>query len=102
MESVEVKFINGLTDEEMKNRCKDYAKYLLLKQSLEKMAIQFSCNVVPHLDVNKVVQITDSHKGIYGERFIVQEIVMPLYAGEMSVNATNINMLPSDADIERR
>lgn len=102
LESVEVKFINGLTDEEMKSRCKDYAKYILLKQSLEKMAIQFSCNVVPHLDVNKVVQITDLHKGIYGERFIVQEIVMPLYAGEMSVNATSINMLPSDADIERR
>lgn len=102
MDSVEVNFINGLTDEQMEQRCREYAKYLLLKTSLEKMAIQFSSSIVPHLDVNGVVKITDEHKGIIGERFVIQEITMPLYAGEMSVNATSINMLPSDRDIEKR
>lgn len=102
LDSVEVNYINGLTKEEMTKRCKEYANYILLKQSLEKMAIQFSCSIVPHLDVNKIIKITDMHKDIFAEKFVVQEITMPLYAGEMSVNATNINMLPSDTNIERR
>lgn len=102
MESVEVNFINSLTQEQMEKRCKEHAKYLLLKTSLEKMAIQFTSSIVPHLEVNGVIQLTDRHKNLIGQKFVVQEITMPLYAGEMSVSATNINMLPSDSDIERR
>ena len=95
-------FINNLTQEQMEQRCKEHAKYLLLKESLEKMAIQFTSSIVPHLEVNGVIQLTDRHKNLIGEKFVVQEITIPLYAGEMSVSATNINMLPSDSDIERR
>lgn len=95
MENTEIKYINGLTDTQMKKRCQQYGEYLLFKSSLSKMSIQFSASIVPHLDVNNVITITDSHKGIDKQRFIVQSITFPMYAGEMTVDATDINILPA-------
>lgn len=95
MENTEIKYINGLTEEQMQERCQQYGEYLLFKSSLSKMAIQFSATVVPHLDVNKIITITDRHKGIDRQQFIVQSITFPMYAGEMTVNATDMNMLPA-------
>ncbi len=95
MENMEIKYINGLTDEQMNERCQQYGEYLLFKSSLSKMSIQFMASIVPHLDVNKIITITDAHKGIDRQKYIVQSITFPLYAGTMTVNATDINMLPT-------
>lgn len=95
MENTEIKYINGLETEEMQDRCQQYGEYLLFKSSLSKMAIQFSTTIIPHLDVNKVITIRDAHKNIDMQRFVVQSITFPLYAGEMTINATDMNMLPA-------
>ncbi len=101
MDSVEVGYVNGLTQEEMTDRCRQTADFYLKNESLIKMSENFSSCIVPHLDVDNVILITDSFKDLNGEKFVIQSLSYPLSAGEMSVEATNLSYLPSDVDIEK-
>ena len=102
MESIEIPFINGLSDGDMLLRCKQYADYNLIKQSLQQLSVNFNSTIVPHLDVNKTITITDNAKELEREIFVVQAITMPLSASAMTVDATNIIALPNDTDIENQ
>lgn len=102
MEAVEIKYINNLTPDEMTQRCKEYANYLLKRKAMLQLSVGFNSIIIPHLDVNNVVTITDSLKGLNAERFVVQSITIPLSAGEMNIQAANITSLPKDTNIEKR
>lgn len=101
MESIEVGYVDGITAEEMTDRCRQTAKYYLLNESLVKLTVNFSGSIVPHINVDDVITITDSYKELYGEKFVVQSLTFPLSAGEMSIEATNLSYLPNNIDIER-
>lgn len=102
MEAVEVKYIDGLTHQKMIQRCKEYAEYLLKRKSMQQLSVSFNSIIVPHLDVNNVVTITDNLKELNAERFVVQSITIPLAAGEMNIQAVNITALPKNIDMERK
>ncbi len=102
MEAVEIKYIDGLTPQKMTQRCKEYAEYLLKRKAMVQLSISFNSIIVPHLDVNNVITITDSAKGLNAENFVVQAITIPLSAGEMNIQAVNITSLPKDIDMERK
>lgn len=102
MEAVEVKYIDGLTHQKMIQRCKEYAEYLLKRKSMQQLSVSFNSIIVPHLDVNNVVTITDNLKKLNAERFVVQSITIPLAAGEMNIQAVNITALPKNIDMERK
>ena len=101
MESIEIPFINGLSDENMLLRCKQYADYNLIQKSLQQLSINFTSVIIPHLDVNKTITITDKAKGLESTTFIINSLTIPLGASPMTVEATNIEALPNDTDIER-
>ena len=74
---------------------KDYAKYVLKQKSILNQAITFECTILPHLDVNKVITISDSFYGFNQERFIIQSIEIPLSSmSTMQVSAANVSSLP--------
>ena len=100
LETQEIPYILGETTEQMKLRCQQYAEYLLLKESMKGLNISFNCPIIPHMDVNKTIEITDSRYGLDANIFVVQSITIPLSAGEMNVVATNIDWLPADVNIE--
>lgn len=100
MESVEAAYVNGLSKEEMIERCKQTADYYLLKESRLKLSIGFTSVIIPHLDVNKAVNIKRFGKED-SEKYLVQSITIPLASGSMSIQAVSINDLPRDIDIER-
>lgn len=102
MEAVEIKYINNLTPNEMTQRCKEYANYLLKRKAMLQLSVGFNSIIIPHLDVNNVITITDILKGLNAERFVVQSITIPLAAGEMNIQAVNITSLPKDTNIEKR
>lgn len=99
LENQEIAYVN-VSESKMLQKCKDYARYLLFKQSFVGMNISFNSIIIPHLDVNCAIEITDSLKGFENEKFIIQSITIPLSAGEMNVTATNVNWLPLDVDVE--
>lgn len=100
MSATELKYAN-VSKSEMMKRCRDYAKHLLLSNSLMKMTESFNTCIVPHLDVNKPITITDKSKGLDHTMFVVQSLSIPLSAGNMSVDATNLSYLPMDIEIEK-
>lgn len=77
------------------DRAKDYAEYKLNMFSILQLAVTFSCTFLPHLDVNKVITITDSYYKYEKQRFVIQSITLPLsYDGVMSISACNVASLP--------
>ena len=98
-EPQEIKYINVLSSR-MKELCREYANYLLFKNSMIALSVSFSSQIIPHLDVNRVITITDKNKGLDMARFVIQSITIPLSAGEMSIQATNTQILPIDTNME--
>ena len=99
MESQEMNYVD-VSKSEMRSRCKAYADYLLTKESMVGMNVTFSSAIIPHLDVNKTIGLTDSVQGFENETFVVQSITLPLSAGVMSITATNVSWLPNDTNLE--
>lgn len=99
MPNQEIDYID--TDQsDMESRCQQYAVMLLQKESLKGMNVSFSCPIIPHLDVNKTIGLSDEYQNIDNGTFVIQSITIPLGAGAMKVSATNVNWLPVDLNIE--
>ena len=86
--------------QQMIQDCRAAANHYLLRNSLMGMQLNFNCPIIPHLDVNKTIGITDRMVDIDDGVFIVQSITIPLSADKMNVSATNINWIPNDMDFE--
>ena len=99
MESQEIDYIDT-TESDMIARCQQYAVMLLHKQTMIGATLNFNSPIIPHLDVNKTIRITDEYQKINNELFVIQSITIPLGAGAMQISATNINWLPSETNIE--
>lgn len=100
-ESVEAAYIDKFTKEEMTERCKQIARYYLLKESIEKSTLSFNTIIVPHLDVNKVIGVTNKMFAMNNERCIIDSLSLNLSSCTMNVSATRITILPTDTKIER-
>ena len=99
MADVEIPYVN-VPQSEMQARCKAYADYLLMKEAMQGMSITFSCPIIPHLDVNRTIGITDKRYNLDHATFVVNSITMPLSAEAMTVNATQASWLPDNTGIE--
>lgn len=77
------------------DRAQDYAEYLLNKESIVQTTMDFSCSLLPHLQEDEVVGITDSYFNYERQRFIIQSLTIPLSFSELtSVSASNVASLP--------
>ena len=99
MESQEIDYIDT-TESDMQARCQQYAVMLLHRQTMVGATLNFSSPIIPHIDVNKTIRITDKYQNIDNELFVVQSVTIPLGAGAMQISATNINWLPSGINVE--
>ena len=99
MESKEIDYIDT-TESDMRARCQQYAVMLLHRQTCVSTNLSFNSPIIPHLDVNKTIGITDKYQKIDNETFVIQSITIPLGTGAMQITATNINWLPSATNLE--
>jgi hypothetical protein len=77
------------------DRVKDYAEYLLNKKSIVQTLVNFQTSLIPHLDVDKVCNITDKYYHYVQQRFIIQSLTLPLNTtSSMSISASNVTSLP--------
>ena len=99
MEDTEIRYVD-VDASEMLDRCQQYAEFLLIRESIKGMTVTFESPIIPHLDVNRTIGITDKANNYESETFIIQSITMPLGAGNMSISATSINWLPNKFNME--
>lgn len=100
MESQEIDYVD-VAESDMLKKCRQYADYLLIKESMRGASVTFDSPIVPHLDVNRTISITDEKEGFDNELFVIQTITIPLAIGSMSISATSFNWLPNYYNIER-
>lgn len=93
-------YYNELNQKQMIADCRSAANHYLIVHSLMGMQLSFNCPIIPHIDVNKAIGISDKRAGIDGGIFIIQSVTIPLSADKMSISATNINWLPNDATFD--
>lgn len=89
-----------LTQEEQEAQqikdCRSTANHYLLASSMLGMTLNFNCPIIPHIDVNKTISITDQYADIEDGIYVVQSVTIPLTSNKMQISATNINWLPND------
>lgn len=77
------------------DRAKEYAEYKLNELSILQAAVSFNSAMLPHLDVDMVIDLTDSYYKYNKERFIIQSLTIPISTSDsMSIDACNIAILP--------
>ena len=84
---------------EIKDICRQHAERRLAEQAMMGASITFTSPIIPHLDVNQTISITDDYYGLDGDLFIIQNLSIPLGSGEMSVTACNIINLPDTSEL---
>lgn len=75
-------------------KCIDYGKYYLKMKSIIQLSADIECTYLPHLDVNKMIDIYDEYYSKDVQRHIVQSITMPFMTQTMKISATNVALLP--------
>ena len=99
MDSQEIDYMDT-TQSDMEARAQQYAIMLLQKESIKGMNVSFNCPIIPHLDVNQTIGLSDEYQGIKNGTFVVQSITLPLGAESMKITATNVNWLPTNLDVD--
>lgn len=93
--SQEIEYYNT-SETQMLRDCRSAANRYLRQNSMLNMRLDFNSYIIPHLDVNGTIGITDHYIGVDDETFIVDSITIPLNSNQMSLSCTNINWLPND------
>jgi hypothetical protein len=77
------------------SRTKDFAKYLLKKYSIMQSSISFQSTILPHLEVNKIITISDKVFKYDNQRFVIQSLTLPFSSKTlMDIEATNTANIP--------
>ena len=77
------------------DRTKDFARYMLQKLSRVPLTLSFQSSMIPHLEVNNVITITDKFFNYNQERFVIQSLTMPLSTKSLiDIEATNTANIP--------
>ena len=76
--------------------CKDWANYLLRNNTILQTSINISTVPLYHLDVNKLITITNPKKHLKEEKFLINSLSIPLGLGQMTISASSVNELEFD------
>lgn len=73
--------------------CQDWANYLLRNNTILQTSLSLQTIPLYHLDVNKLITITNTKYHIKEEKFLINSLSIPLGLGQMTISATSINEL---------
>ena len=79
-------------------KCRQQAEYILLQNTCMGATVSFSYPIIPHLDVDETIYLTNDYYNFEKQLFLIQSITIPLSNSEMDIEATNIQWLPFDTD----
>ena len=73
--------------------CQDWADYLLRNNTILQTSINLQTIPLYHLDVNKLITITNTKYHLKEEKFLINSLSIPLGLGQMTISAASINEL---------
>lgn len=76
-------------------RTTDFANYMLKKKTMVPLTFSLQSSFIPHLDVNKIITITDDYYNFSQQRFVIQSLTIPLTTKSlMDIECTNTALIP--------
>lgn len=81
-------------------QCRQYAEYLLYQSVCTNLNVSFSYPILPHLDVDNNVSITNEKYGFYNQLFLIESLTMPIGLGDMTISVVNLQQLPTTLDLD--
>ena len=76
-------------------RTTDFANYMLKKKTMVPLTLSLQSSFIPHLDVNKIITITDDYYNFSQQRFVIQSLTIPLTTKSlMDIECTNTALIP--------
>lgn len=73
--------------------CQGWATYLLRENTALQTALNLQTIPLYHLDVNKLITITNEKYHLKEEKFLINSLSIPLGLGEMSISASSVSEL---------
>lgn len=68
------------------------SEYELFKQGLLPLSFNFKCTFMPHLDVNKIVYVSNEFYGLKNEPFLINSINIPISETNNDISLTMSNI----------
>ncbi len=87
-------------DTSPEEQCRQYAEYLLYQSVCTNLNVSFSYPLLPHLDVDNNISITNEKYGFYNQLFLIESLTMPIGISDMTINVVNLQQLPSTLDLD--
>ncbi len=73
--------------------CQDWANYLLKQNTILQSSLNITTVPIYHLDVNKLITITNEKNHLEKEKFLINSLSIPLGIGQMSMSVISVNEL---------
>ena len=88
---------NTTDKDSVEDRCRQHAEYLLLQKTCMTLAVSFNTILIPHLDVEEVITITDSYFEYDKNPFLIQAITISSVQA-MQISVVNLQWLPTNSE----
>ena len=73
--------------------CQDWANYLLRRNTILQSSLNISTIPMYHLDVNKLITITNEKNHLEQEKFLINSLSIPLGIGQMTMSVISVDEL---------
>ena len=73
--------------------CQDWANYLLRRNTILQSSLNVTAIPIYHLDVNKLITITNEKNHLKQEKFLINSLSIPLGIGQMSMSVVSVSEL---------
>lgn len=73
--------------------CQDWANYLLRRNTILQSSLNITTIPMYHLDVNKLITITNEKNHLEQEKFLINSLSIPLGIGQMSMSVISVSEL---------
>lgn len=78
-------------------KCRQQAQYLLMQSICDNLSINFEYPIVPHINVDESVYLTNEYFGFEMKPFVIQSLNIPLNGEPTTYEVVNIEWLPFDS-----
>ena len=96
--SIPLSSSNGTSPSE---KCRQQAQYMIMQSICDNLSINFNYPVIPHIDVDDGITLTNEYFGFELKQFVVQSMTINLNGEPTNYEVVNIQWLPFDSLILR-
>ena len=89
--------LSSSNDTSPSEKCRQQAQYLLMQSICNNLSVSFNYPIIPHLDVDRGITLTNEYFGFERKPFVIQSMTFNLNGEPTSYEVVNVQWLPLDS-----